>query len=167
MQLDNPLWHYVSAVYISAEIERLCLQAQSYGLQVNSLLLCGWLTQQRQRYQAAAYRDNDAGWRTSFLLPLRQLRYQLREQVASQPSLSTCYAELKNAELQMERVDIALLWERAQSAPAADPVSSPQVLMEQNLRAYVDSQGGLHQKSSCWTCCQQLGRAFLQLPASS
>ncbi|KDE41065.1 MAG: TIGR02444 family protein [Nitrincola lacisaponensis] len=166
MQLDNPLWHYASAVYISAEVERLCLQAQSYGLQVNSLLLCGWLTQQRQCYQAAAYRDNDAGWRASFLLPLRQLRYQLREQVASRPLFSACYAELKNAELEMERVDIALLWEGAQSAPAADPASTPQVLMEQNLRAYVDSQGLLH-KNGCWLCCQQLGRVFLQLPVSS
>lgn len=137
MQLDNPLWRYVSAVYSQPGVETLCLQAQSQGLQVNSLLLCIWLAQHHKAYQAEVFDHIEGQWRESFLLPFRKMRYAVRAKLPDHQSLSECYASMKLTELEMEKVDIAYLWQFSKDLPDVSLTTSIDSLALSNVDAYM------------------------------
>jgi len=154
MQLDNPLWHYVSAVYSQPGVENVCLQAQALGLQVNSLLLCIWLANQQQQYDPLAYVHIDQQWRDPLLKPMRSLRYWLRERKETDPELLKCYESMKQTELEMERVDIAQLWEASLKTPV-HPQQEITSLALTNMAAYVSSVN-VNNHDECQGCCRSL-----------
>lgn len=154
MQLDNPLWHYVSAVYSQPGVEKLCLEAQVLGLQVNSLLLCIWLALQKKKYDPSTYLHIDQQWRDPLLKPIRTLRYGLRERKESDPELLKCYESMKQTELEMERVDIAQLWEASLKTPKLEQQDFSSLAL-MNMTAYVSSVK-IKNHDACQHCCRSL-----------
>lgn len=161
MQLDNPLWHYVSAVYSQPNVEALCLQAQTSGLQVNSVLLCAWLADQHCVYDPSLYTHVDQQWRHLFLQPLRDLRYTLRARITDQPELSSCYRSMKQTELELEKVDIALLWMASQDAPKDVIQRSIESLALSNMHRYQASLE-ITQCDTLSLSCELLVQALLK-----
>lgn len=154
MQLDNPLWQYVSAVYSQPSVENVCLQAQALGLQVNSLLLCIWLAHQQQTYDHLAYIHIDLQWRDPLLKPMRSLRYRLRELKEADSELLQCYESMKQAELEMERIDIAQLWEASIKAPVHSQQELTSLALT-NMAVYVRSVN-VNNPSESQGCCRSL-----------
>jgi uncharacterized protein (TIGR02444 family) len=154
MQLDNPLWHYVSAVYSQPGVEKLCLEAQVLGLQVNTMLLCIWLATQQKKYDPSVYVDTNQHWRDPLLQPMRRLRYWLRERKESDAELLRCYESMKQTELEMERVDIALLWEASLKTPSLQQQEFSSLAIS-NMLTYVSS-ANCKNHDACQHCCRSL-----------
>ena len=155
MKLDNPLWHYISAVYSQAEIETICLEVQGHGLQVNSVLCCIWLAQQQKRYDSSVFEAAQQPWRNKFLLPFREMRYALRLEKAQQAILSSCYESMKDTELAMEQVDIALLWQASNHLTKVDTPPTEAVLALDNLEVYIQSENVMN-PDICRVGCRSL-----------
>lgn len=155
MQLDNPLWHYISAVYSQAEIETLCLELQDHGLQVNSVLCCIWLAQQQKRYDPLMFDVAQQPWRKKFLRPFREMRYALRLEKVRQTMLSSCYESMKDTELAMEQVDIALLWQSSNHLTQLDKPLSVDTLALDNLEIYIQSENVMN-PDVCHVSCRSL-----------
>ena len=155
MQLDKPLWHYISAVYSRPGVEATCLEAQRLGLQVNSLLFCGWLAQQRKIYASNLFNAVEAQWRDPLLKPLRSLRYQLRELKLSQSGLTQCYESMKETELALEKVDIAMLWQASHALPVVTAPVDTADLARQNMLLYARSVS-LEKDDLYQVCCESL-----------
>lgn len=161
MQLDNPLWRYVSTVYSQPNVEIFCLQAQSLGLQVNSLLLCTWLAREHCVYEPSLYTSIDLQWRQPLLQPIRDLRYILRGKRSHHSGLSDCYDAMKHAELELEKVDIALLWTASRDAPKNPTRCSIHSLALNNIQRYQSSLD-LKTGDEHLLCCQSLVKAILE-----
>ncbi|WP_052063909.1 TIGR02444 family protein [Nitrincola sp. A-D6] len=159
MQLDNPLWRYALRVYSQPSVEPACLAAQAAGLHVNTLMLCCWLATQGEVYQTEDYARVCSLWRDPVLLPLRRIRYQVRELHEQCAGMQVCYEQLKQAELAAEQVELAWLWQvhQERALPAAARCAadrSPEMLARQNIARYLNAVD-LNATTQI-DCCNQL-----------
>lgn len=107
IQLENPLWDYALTVYPSIEPDLLVLQQE--GARVNYLLLALWMGQRGvklDRFSAAA--DE---WYDTYTSPVREIRYRLRDKRGESVGHSIAYDRMKSAELSLEQVELALLYD--------------------------------------------------------
>lgn len=159
MQLDNPLWRYALRVYSQPLVEPACLAAQATGLHVNTLLLCCWLATKGEVYRPERYSGVFSVWRDPVLVPLRRLRYEVRELCQQHSGMQACYTQLKQAELAAEQVEVALLWQlhREPVFPITTAESAgilPNQLAQQNISAYLKA---VDMSSLAYVeCCNQL-----------
>lgn len=119
MSDDNRLWAFALNIYSDPEVAAACLQLQDeFGLSVNRLLFALWLAREQRQLGRLQLDDRQlADWHDSVLLPLRQLRYRVREQREQQSldkqGFNSCYQQLKQAELEAERVELDRLYQLA------------------------------------------------------
>lgn len=118
MSDDNRLWDFALKIYSDPQVESVCLQLQDdYGLSVNKLLFALWLAREQRQLGCQQLADRQLSeWHDTVLLPLRQLRYRVREQrgkILDQQNQGSCYQQLKQAELEAERVELDRLYQLA------------------------------------------------------
>ncbi len=92
---ETSFWHFSCSAYKGKETEFLYLQNQR-GLQINMILLCGWLGQQEKTIENIEKLIKICNeWETS-LQPLREIRNQVKPH-------KTLYESCKKLELQFEK----------------------------------------------------------------
>lgn len=121
----NAFWDFSLRVYRQPGVAPACLRLQdTYDADVNLLLYFCWLGGRR-----AAPLDADeveaivratADWRDGVVRPLRAVRRRLKEAFDAVPATLSepLRSEIKRVELESERLQQAVLHERAAGAPA-------------------------------------------------
>ena len=122
--LDTPLWAFTLVVYGSAGVAQECLDLQdSYELDVNLLLFAAYMGAsegvQLSTDDIAAAFDVAAPWNSDVVRTLREARRALvpmstDEKDPLRPPASSLRAQVKNAELNAEKIEQAMLWTWAQ-----------------------------------------------------
>ncbi|WP_432471284.1 TIGR02444 family protein [Amphritea sp. HPY] len=139
MSDDNRLWDFALKIYSDPEVAATCLRLQDdFGLSVNRLLFAIWLAREKRLLGGQLLDDRQLSeWHDSVLLPLRQLRYRVREQRQQQSldkqGFNNCYQQFKQAELEAERVELNRLYQLADDCCASERDLSD--LARSNLRA--------------------------------
>ncbi len=132
-----PLWEFASQCYQHVGVAEACLALQDAAeADVNMLLTAAWLAGDGKRWQTAevsAIVQSCAAWRARCLLPLRQIRRDMRELIAN----DDWYQHLKALELAAEQQQLSWIEDAAQDLDSiASAVDHPMVL-EHNLKTYL------------------------------
>ncbi len=119
---DNPFWDFSLLHYDTPGVAGICLTFQGKcDLRVNVLLYCLWLAKRGRILEMNPLLQSDALRQCSeeVLLPLRSARYGMKKIGMSigQPKL---YLKLKEAELEVERVEQNLLYRLAPQMPESN-----------------------------------------------
>lgn len=121
LELDNPLWRYALSAWRHPEVESACLELQARHWCVSRILVACWLASQGRHY------DNEAEvvsqWREQVTGVLRATRKQIPRQ---HPALSPLRTQLATAELEAERVELALAYESLKRPGKTDSSGSVQ-----------------------------------------
>jgi len=109
--LDTPLWAFSLAVYGGDGVADECLDLQErLGLDVNILLFAAFLgaveAVQLEIQDITAARAAVADWQSEIVRPLRQVRRALKPM-----SAEGLRAQVKAAELEAEKIELAMLWQ--------------------------------------------------------
>lgn len=131
LELDNPFWHFALKLYQQDGVEAACLALQQQGCSINRLLFCLWLTKESKQWLNCPVAEQ---WQQQMTVPLRAIRFQLRQLKTEQAELTPCYQQLRKSELAMEQVEIAYLYRAGVNAPK---VSSDKQLICANLDSYL------------------------------
>ncbi len=136
---DNPFWDFSIVHYDTPGVASSCLNFQDKcNLRVNVLLYCLWLGKRGRLLEMDALLQSDALRQCSeqVLLPLRSARYGMKRIGMSigQPKL---YVKLKEAELEVERVEQNLLYRLAPEMPESNRPARH--LAKMNLESYLQS----------------------------
>lgn len=136
LELENPLWHFALKVYQQPNVEAICLELQDHSLSINRLIFSLWLATESYAFIATPEADH---WQQQMSLPLRKLRYQLRQLKQNQPGLESCYKKMRSAELALEQVEIAYLYvEHSQHSRLTSNLPC-KALAEKNLCEYAST----------------------------
>lgn len=105
LKLDNALWAFALEIYPS--LSQPMLSIQSKGGRVNLMLAALWSASEQIEWPDSVP-DAIEQWHQK-ILPIRSQRMSLRSQLEEYPELEALYKHLKGVELNMERVEIAML----------------------------------------------------------
>lgn len=142
----NPFWDFSLRVYGQPGVAAACLRLQDqHDVDVNLLLYFCWLASRRAEPLDAgeieAIVRATADWRDGVVRPLRTVRRRMKEGFDSVPP--TCSeplrSDIKRVELESERLQQAVLFERAAGEPAV-PVAAD--VAAANARTNVDGYFG-------------------------
>lgn len=101
------LWSFAVQLYARPGVESACLQLQDSGCDVCLVLTGVWLEQRgiscRDDY-LQALRDLAQPWQQNVVMPLRQARQQWRTAASQDAELATLREQLKQLELEAERL---------------------------------------------------------------
>lgn len=101
------LWNFAVQLYARPGVESACLELQDSGCDVCLLLAGAWLEQRgipcRDDY-LQALRDLAQPWQQNVVMPLRQARRQWRTVASQDVELTTLREQLKQLELEAERL---------------------------------------------------------------
>ena len=134
-------WRFSLRFYRRPEVAPICLTLQDhYGVDVNVLLFLLFLSLAQRRLAPADVHRIDhatAAWRARAVQPLRALRRDLKNGVASMDAHATeaLRAEIKRCELHAERLQQEML-ERAFPAATTGVASAVQDAAAANIAAY-------------------------------
>lgn len=105
------------------------LALQSRGARVNQMLAAIWAAEHGISWPGS-FPDEIEQWHQQ-ILPIRAQRMALKPQLEEYPDLEQLYTHFKGVELNMERVELAMLFQWLQACQA-----NPQAdFLESNLRA--------------------------------
>lgn len=127
LQLENPLWHYALSVYPQLSGPLLGLQQQ--GARVNQLLAALWCSSTARRWPGAVDSAIEE-WHQQQVLPIRERRMSLKPELERHPQLEPLYQAFKTAELNLERVELAMLCNWIERS-----ASNVQTSMQENVDA--------------------------------
>ena len=120
LKLDNALWAFALEIYPS--LAEPMLSIQSKGGRVNLMLAALWSASEQIEWPDSVP-DAIEQWHQQ-ILPIRSHRMSLKPQLSDYPELEPLYQHLKGVELNMERVEIAMLHQwLAPLGHAANPIS--------------------------------------------
>ncbi|GGE28224.1 hypothetical protein GCM10007276_01780 [Agaricicola taiwanensis] len=134
---EGPHWAFSLAVYGGAGVSDACLHLQdTCGVDVNVMLLCAYRRAQGLAVDEALLAMVETTvdpWREGAILPLRQLRRDLKKGVASVPpeTLSFARKKISDAEITAEMVEQELIMramEGGDRRPSDEPLA--QVVMK-------------------------------------
>ncbi|RIA34953.1 uncharacterized protein (TIGR02444 family) [Ectopseudomonas oleovorans] len=101
------LWNFAVQLYARPGVESACLQLQDSGCDVCLVLTGAWLEQRgipcRDDYLQALH-DLAQPWQQNVVMPLRQARQQWRTAASQDAELATLRGQLKQLELEAERL---------------------------------------------------------------
>ncbi|MDC0661310.1 TIGR02444 family protein [Marinobacter sp. SS21] len=129
-ELDNPLWQYALALWSDSTIEALCLALQQRGWSVTRILCACWLASRGRMYSQEPAPVNQ--WRQRITQPLRALRQHLPRNDAT---VSRLRSRVAMAELEAERVELALAYGALPEASEAADAAAADAVIWSNLRA--------------------------------
>jgi len=115
LKLDNPLWSFALEIYPS--VAKPMLSIQSKGGRVNLMLAALWSASEQIEWPDSVP-DAIEAWHQK-ILPIRSQRMSLKPQLNDYPELEALYQHLKGVELNMERVEIAMLHQWLAPKPKA------------------------------------------------
>lgn len=139
MNIENPLWQFALKLYTSPSVESCCLAFQLRGVSINRLLCCCWAGVEGYRTTEAMLTSGSASrWQEQVTLPVREVRYRVRELKLQQADLEPCYKALRTAELATEQVELAMLY---QVVSEADKEQGGILLVKHNLENYLVGLG--------------------------
>ena len=149
--LETPLWTFALAVYGRDGVADECLALQErWQLDVNLLLFAACVGAVEGVRLAgediAAASAAVAGWQGDIVHPLRQARRALKPASADagnplhEPS-SALRAQVKLAELEAEKLELAMLWQWARRQLAGRPGIERGQALAANLSAVLDFYG--------------------------
>lgn len=129
--LDNPLWKFALHFWQIPGVEAECLALQSEGWHVTRLLGACWLASLGMTHQGGKNNELD-DWRHQVTGQLRDIRKQIDRQNPALASVRSC---ISRAELEAERVELALFYRaNGRQADKAEPGTPDQKQMARNLR---------------------------------
>lgn len=138
----NSFWDFSLRVYRQAGVAPACLRLQDRcDVDVNLLLYFCWLASRRAKpldgAEVEAIVQATADWRDGVVRPLRDVRRRLKEAFEIvPPALSEpLRSEIKRAELEAERLQQTVLFERVAGEPA-DAVAAN--MAARNAKANID-----------------------------
>ena len=143
--LDTPLWAFSLVVYGSTGVAEECLDLQDrYELDVNLLLFAAYMgaaegvTLNAEDVTAAF--DVAAPWHSDVVRTLREARQALKpmstdEHDPLRPPALSLRAQVKNAELNAEKIEQAMLWTWAQRQFESRPRGERDQALAANLSA--------------------------------
>lgn len=140
LKLDNSLWSFALDIYPS--VTQPMLSIQSKGGRVNLMLAALWSASEQIEWPGSVP-DAIEEWHQK-ILPIRAHRLSLKPQLSDYPELEPLYKHLKGVELNMERVEIAMLHQWLVTASQASRSISPQ----SNLDRVLISITGIDQEKS-------------------
>ena len=139
---DNPFWQYSLSVYGRPGVEQPLIQLQDeYGADVNLLLCCCWLGQQGvvlSSEQLSALIKASARWRGECIIPLRGVRRFVKEQAEA----GDFYQQLKQLEIDAERIQQDLMYQQLQELTSGAGSADDQAC-SQNLQTYTATLPGV------------------------
>jgi len=158
----NALWDFSLRVYRQPGVAEACLRLQDRdGADVNLVLCFCWLASWRDKplevAEVEAIIHETADWRDGVVRPLRAVRRRMKEAFHAVPSILSepLRSEIKRAELESERVQQTVLFERVAGAPvtaiAADLAAGNAMA---NIDCYFNSIGarpGENRRIDCET----------------
>ncbi|HSG03205.1 MAG TPA: DUF2390 domain-containing protein [Marinobacterium sp.] len=121
LQLDNPLWDYAIKVYPTLAPALLTLQTQ--GARVNQLLAALWSSANGRQWPGQVDPSIER-WHQSQVLPIRERRMALKPELEAHPQLEPLYKAFKTAELNLERIELAMLYTWLLRSARSKPVSA-------------------------------------------
>ena len=149
--LETPLWTFALAVYGRDGVADECLALQErLQLDVNLLLFAACVGAVEGVRLAgediAAASAAVAGWQGDIVRPLRQARRALKPAStdAGNPlheASSALRAQVKLAELEAEKLELAMLWQWSRAKLADRPRSNRQQALASNLRSVLEFYG--------------------------
>jgi uncharacterized protein (TIGR02444 family) len=136
----DSLWEFASTRYECTGVAELCLELQDeLGADINMLLAGAWLGARGCRWQITNVTGLVAAcaqWRALCLLPLRQIRRDLK----SLPGAEAWYQRLKTLELEAERQQLHRMEELLRPAlPTLEAADDPRALIAANLSSYLET----------------------------
>ena len=129
LKLDNPLWSFALEIYPS--VAKPMLSIQSKGGRVNLMLAALWSASEQIEWPDSVPDAIEEWHRT--ILPIRSHRMSLKPQLNDYPELEALYQHLKGVELNMERVEIAMLHLWLAPKPKAINLITPQSNLDRVL----------------------------------
>jgi uncharacterized protein (TIGR02444 family) len=118
VEMESPLWRFSLAVYRGAGVQEECLDVQErFGLDVNLLMLCGYAGAVEgavlSTSDVADALEASGAWHAQVVRTLRQVRRTLKPMVEQGPFPNVVEAlrtKVKNAELEAEQIEQAMMW---------------------------------------------------------
>ena len=144
----SAFWRFSLRFYARAEVASTCLTLQDrHGADVNLLFFLLFLSSHQRRLTPTEVQRIDhatAAWRTRAVQPLRALRRDLKNGVASMDAQATeaLRTEIKRCELHAERLQQEML-ERAFPASSMGEASSVKDAAAANIAAYGAVRGAV------------------------
>jgi uncharacterized protein (TIGR02444 family) len=149
-QLDTPMWNFAVAVYGRDGVPAECLGLQErLGLDVNLLLFAAYagavegMALARDDLNAAA--ADVRNWHNEVVRSLRRARQALKAWSAGEDAIaldaSAVRKQVKEIELQTERIELFMLWTWLQRRLASLPRSEPRDALAENLRVVLSLFG--------------------------
>jgi uncharacterized protein (TIGR02444 family) len=143
----SPFWRFSLRFYRRPGVADACITLQDgAGVDVNLLLFLLWnahMGRVLSRADIEALESRVAEWRDRVVIPLREVRRQLK----SPPALidkgvaETFRTQIKQIELEAERVQQESLFALAQSSELGQPALSPEEAARDNVLAYQTIKG--------------------------
>ena len=124
LDLDNPLWHFARSFYARDGVAPACLTLQNgLGLDIDILLLIVFA----QVIYGVVFDGDDLdtvdslvrNWRDEVIRPLRRVRMRMKDGFALIPApiSETLRTRVRAAELESERIALAMLWNWLSARP--------------------------------------------------
>lgn len=116
----HDLWNFAAACYAQPGVEAACLELQQAGADVCLILAAAWLERRGVQPCEAhfeALRNVSQGWQSQAVMPLRTLRQHWKQSAASDPALATLRRQIKQLELDAEKVQLERLQQASRSWP--------------------------------------------------
>lgn len=148
--MGSPFWNFSLAVYGASAVQDECLKLQDeFGLDVNLILLCAFLGAVHgvalTANDIAAARQEVQQWQEQIVRPLRAVRRNLKTAALADTEDATAAAQLraqvKAAELELERIEQMMLDRWAEARLATWPHGKVSDAVWANLRALFAASG--------------------------
>lgn len=138
---DTPLWAFSLAVYGGNGVAAECLDLQErLSLDVNILLFAAFIGAvegvRLESQDIVAASAVVVGWQSDIVRPLRQVRRALKSM-----SAEGLRAQVKAAELEAEKIELAMLWQWSHQHLANRPRIDRADALAHNLRGVLEFYG--------------------------
>ena len=146
MDIDNKLWQFALAFYAQPGVaEQLLALQNDHAVSVNQMLFAFWLASEKNKLTGLpADTDESTRWRRQIVVPLRQIRFLLRQQRADELlkiATDDCYQQLLAAELATEQVELAFLFSSSEKhSEAAASGTGIRSLALHNMTFYIKNR---------------------------
>jgi uncharacterized protein (TIGR02444 family) len=143
----SPFWRFSLQFYRLPGVADACIALQDEaGVDVNLLLFLLWNARMGRvlsRADVEALESRVAQWREGVVIPLRDVRRQLKSPPAlvDKGAAEALRTRIKQAELEAERLQQEGLFALAQSSPLGQPALSPEEAARDNVLAYQAMKG--------------------------
>ena len=143
----SPFWRFSLRLYRMPGVADACIVLQDEaGVDVNLLLFLLWNARMGRvlsRSDVEALESRVAEWRDRVVIPLRDVRRQLKSPPAliEKGAAEAFRTRIKQVELEAERLQQESLFALAQPAPLGQPALSPEEAARDNVLAYQTMKG--------------------------